>query len=190
MLTINNLKLQGLYNGALAPMNQAFDGGGPKWAAGIADHITVELHSSVDYSLVAQFNDVPLGTNGTASVSVPGIYNNLYYITIKHRNHIDTVSAGTQSFAGNTITQSFANPDDVYGGNLGQMPDYGYAIFGGDINGDGIVDALDFIYTDNAASQMSVGYLPTDANGDGSVNSTDIGLIDQNASTFVRAVTP
>jgi hypothetical protein len=59
-----------------------------------------------------------------------------------------------------------------------------------DVNGDGIVDALDFIYTDNAASQMSVGYLPTDANGDGSVNSTDIGLIDQNASTFVGAVTP
>jgi hypothetical protein len=189
-LTINNLKLQGLYTGALTQMNQAFDGSSPKWGAGIADHITVELHSSVDYSLVAQFNDVPLGTNGTASVSVPGIYNSPYYITIKHRNHIETVSAGTQSFAGNTINQSFANPDDVYGGNLGQMPDYGFAIFGGDVNGDGIVDALDFIHTDNAASQMSVGYLPTDANGDGSVNSTDIGLIDQNASTFVGAVTP
>ena len=183
---------QGLYAGS-GTMHQANDENGAHWPAGVADHITVELHSASSYSTIAYTaSDIPLSTTGIATVTVPSSYSGSYYITVKHRNSIQTVSATAKSFAGSSVTQSFETASDVFGGNVVLMagPGTHYAMYGGDVNQDGIVDGSDFAPVDNLAAQASSGYLPEDVNGDGLVDGSDFLIIDNNASQAIGAVTP
>jgi hypothetical protein len=134
---------------------------------------------------------VELSTSGAASVTdIPGSLIEDYYITVKHRNSLQTVSATAVSFAGGVISQSFATPADVFGGNLQLMVDNGYAIFGGDVNQDGGVDTSDMTEVDNDSADYAVGYLTSDVNGDGSVDTSDMTIVDNNNANYVGAVTP
>ena len=183
---------QGLYAGS-GTMHQANDENGPHWPAGVADHITVELHSASSYSTIAYTaSDIPLSTTGIATVTVPSSYSGSYYITVKHRNSIQAVSATAKSFSGSSVTQSFEAASDVFGGNVVLMagPGTHYAMYGGDVNQDGIVDGSDFAPVDNLAAQASSGYLPEDVNGDGLIDGSDFLIIDNNASQAIGAVTP
>jgi len=190
-LNLTGVKLEGLYNGVSTAMNQASDDMGPHWGAGIADHITVELHDASSYStIIYSANDVVLDVNGTASIPVPGSYSNSYYITIKQRNSIETVSATAPSFSGNTINQSFASPSDVFGGNLRSFIDGGYAIYGGDVSQDGLVDGSDMAPIDNEAATFSAGYIAEDCNGDGLIDGSDMAIADNNAAEFIGLATP
>ncbi len=116
---------------------------GAHWPEGIADHISVELHNSSNYSSIEfAINDIELTTSGTASVTVPAAYSGLYYITIKHRNHIETTTALPVSFVNTTIVYAFDSPSKAYGNNMKEVDEaFGYyAIFGGDVTQDGYVD--------------------------------------------------
>jgi hypothetical protein len=189
-LTLASVFPQGLYssNGVL---RQANDNLGAHWPSGIADHITVELHDASNYStIVYTSNDVSLNISGTAIVSIPAIYSGSYYITLKHRNSLQIVSAATVSFSGSTINKSFASPAEVFGGNLRQMEDLGYAIYSGDINQDGFINQLDITLVDNDALNFSKGYLTSDCNGDGSVDAEDLIIVDNNAALFIDAQLP
>ncbi|MDD4968320.1 MAG: hypothetical protein PHT07_02710 [Paludibacter sp.] len=189
-LNINSLFLEGLYNGA-GTMRQAMGVSLPQWPAGVADHITVELHDATTYAtIVYSAVDVPLSTTGTATVLVPANFSGSYYITIKHRNSLQTVSATAQSFASNVINQSFGLPANVFGGNLVQMTDLSYTIYSGDVNQDNIIDLSDSSPVDNQAAAFSFGYLPEDINGDGLIDLSDASIIDNNVSLFVGAMTP
>ncbi|MFZ4707398.1 MAG: hypothetical protein ACOYMF_15455, partial [Bacteroidales bacterium] len=139
--TLNlNLYLQGLSAGQ-SIMNQAKDETGPHFTSPIADQITVELHNAANYTnIIYTTSSVDLSTSGTASVNIPALYNGSYFVTIKHRNSVETTTASAISFSGSSITLSFGTPSGVFGGNLLQMSDMGYAIYGGDVNQDNIVD--------------------------------------------------
>ena len=190
-LTLSGIKLEGFYNGLANPMNPAQDENGNHWGAGIADHIAIELHNASSYSTIEYTaTDAALGTNGAVVVNIPAIYSAAYYIAIKHRNSIETVSATPVSFAGSTITRSFATPDDVFGGNLVSFFDGGYAIYGGDVYQDGIIDGSDMAPVDNQAAAFAAGYIVEDCNGDGIIDGTDMAIIDNNAAAFVGSVTP
>jgi len=189
-LNLTSVFLQGLYNGA-GTMRQASDEYGVHWPAGVADHIIVELHSSTNYNTVIYSDsNVELSTTGSATVIIPAIYNGTYYITIKHRNSLKTVSATAKSFVGSTITQSFGSPSSVFGSNLVQMPDLIYAIYGGDVNQDDIIDLSDSSPVDNQAALAGSGYISEDINGDGLVDLSDFICIDNNAAMAVGAITP
>jgi len=191
-LNISNVMLEGLYSYS-GTMYQAYDESGPHWSDGSADHITVELHSSVagNYStIVYTANNVALSINGAASITVPAIYNGSYYIAIKHRNSLTTVSAVPKSFAGNTVSLSFASPSDVYGGNLTETFDGRYAIFGGEVYQDDLIDSWDAGLVDNLSAVAATGYLLEDVNGDGLVDSWDAGIIDNNSAQAIGAITP
>jgi hypothetical protein len=189
-LSLTSVMLQGLYNGG-GIMNQAYDESGmPHWPAGVADHITVELHSSSGYALVHTIPDVPLSTTGIATVSVPSGYNGSYYITVRHRNSLQTVSSTVKSFAGSNISQSFGTPADVFGGNLVRMADLTYTIYSGDVNQDDIIDLGDASPVDNKSALASSGYISEDVNGDGLVDLSDAAIIDNNAAMAIGSVTP
>jgi hypothetical protein len=182
--------LEGLYNGN-GIMRQARDANGPYWPTGVADHITVELHDATTYSsIVYSATDVPLSTAGVAIVTIPGTYNGSYFITIKHRNSIETTTASAISFAGSTINQSFTARANVYGGNLGLSVDGYYLIYGGDVNQDGIINSADYspVINDNAA--YAKGYLSSDVDGNGIVNSGDYTTIINNNSFYIKTVHP
>ncbi len=189
-LTISSLLLESLYNGA-GTMRQAWNATGPQWPAGVADHITVELRSSASYStIIYDTNDVELNTSGTAIVSVPSGYGDSYYITIKHRNSIETTTAAPVSFAGSSVSQSFGAPANVYGNNLKQSTDSYYLIYGGDANQDGSVDTGDYAPVVNAVSQYLRGYVAADIDGNGSVDTGDYSILVNNVSRYVRVYHP
>jgi hypothetical protein len=189
-INLTSIFPEGLYAGN-GVLHQAYNESATQWPVGIADHITVEFHEASDYAtIIYSATDVELSTTGTTTVNLPAIHNGLYYITIKHRNSLQVVSASPVSFVGNTIAKSFGTPADVLGGNLKQMSDLGYALYGGDVNQDGFINLQDMIAAESDASVFSSGYLQADSNGDGTVDSSDLILIDNNASLFLEAITP
>lgn len=189
--TLNlTLFIEGLYNGG-GTMRKALNGTGPQFPGTTADQIQVELHNPANYSnIVYTSGNVNLSTTGQASMTIPAAYVGSYYLTIKHRNSIATVSSTPVSMAGTTITYPFNVPAMVYGGNLLMMIDGVYAIYSGDVNQDGSIDTGDMSPVDNDASNFATGYLSTDVNGDGSIDTGDMTIIDNNASSFVGSITP
>jgi len=190
-LNLTGVRLEGFYNGLSSPMNSSYDENGLHWRDGVTDHISVELHDAAAYTnIIYTADNVELLTSGSASISVPDAYDGSYYITLKHRNSLETVSATAVSFAGNTITQSFAAPVNVFGGNLVSFIEGGYGIYGGDVVNDGLIDSSDMANVDNLAAFSTSGYLPEDCNGDGLVDSSDMAIIDNNAAFSIYAQTP
>lgn len=196
-ITIGNCKtlnvkmyLESLYAGS-GLMNQASDYGSPHFGAGIADKVRLELHSATNYADIVLVKDnLNLSTSGNVTVSVPGSYSGSYYITVHHRNHVTTTTAIPVSFSGSTVIYDFTiAASKAYGNNMQNMGGV-YAIYGGDVNQDGLVESTDMIEIDNSVITWATGYLPVDANGDGVVDSSDMILVDNNAAAFVGAVLP
>jgi photosystem II stability/assembly factor-like uncharacterized protein len=182
--------LEGLYNGSNR-MREANGEAGPQFGEGIADEITVELHNAADYGIIEHtFNNVQLEVSGNTTITVPTELTGDYYLTIKHRNSVETVSALLVSFAGSTITYAFDAPEKAFGGNLLQMMDGTFVIYGGDVNQDGIIDSGDMIPVENDAATASSGYLYNDCNGDGLIDSSDMVIIENNAAMAIGVETP
>ena len=182
--------LEGLYAGG-STMNQANNAGGPNFGAGIADQITVELRNAGSYGIIEYSDpDVFLSTSGSAQLTIPSGFAGSYYVTVKHRNSVETTSASPVSFASPVVGVAFDQPANVYGGNLLMMIDGNYVIFGGDANLDGGIDTGDMTPVDNDAAGFVSGYLPTDVNGDGTVDTGDMTIVDNNAASFTGKVTP
>jgi hypothetical protein len=182
--------LEGLYSGS-GMMNPAMDESGAHWGSLIADKISVELHDASNYSnLIQTFSNIELNTNGTATFIVPSGYSGSYYLAIRHRNSIETVTATPVSFAGSTISYSFDAASKAFGSNL--MPKSGgyWVIFAGDVNQDGLIDSGDMIPVDNDAATFATGYLATDVNGDGLIDSGDMIILDNNGSAFISTIVP
>lgn len=189
-LILNSVLLEGLYDGG-GIMRQAWNGFGPQWPAGVADHITIELHSAANYGTIIYTDpDVALSTTGTATVIIPAIYNGSYYITIKHRNSVETTTATSVSFASGTILRSFGSLANVYGGNLVVSADSYYLIYCGDVNQDGFVDTQDYLGVDNDSYNYASGYLITDVDGSGTVDTNDYIFIDNNNYNYIGTIHP
>jgi hypothetical protein len=182
--------LEGLYNGSNM-MRQASDDYGPHFGAGIADQITVELHSAANYNTIVHLaHHVNLNTNGTVNITIPASISGSYYITIRHRNSITTTTAAPVSFSPEIINYSFDNPSKAYGGNLLQMITGQFVIYSGDVNQDGVVDTADMTPIDNDSANYAAGYLDTDVNGDGVIDTADMTIVDNNAAAYVGSITP
>jgi len=110
---------------------------------------------------------------------------------MEHRNSIETWSAAPISFASGSVDYDFSNDAaKAYGSNMQLMEPGVYAIFGGDVNQDDVVDTNDLGDIDNDSGNFVMGYVSTDANGDGVVDTNDMGLADNNGSNFVMALMP
>jgi hypothetical protein len=185
--------LEGLYNGG-GTMRQANDDIGAHWPAGVADHITIELHDPVTYStIIGTVTNVSLSTTGIATAAIPGIYNGSYFVTIKHRNSVETTTAAAVSFAGASISQSYGSTGNVFGGNMkssGELPTPHYLIYGGDVNHDGGVDTDDYIGIDNDSYNYVTGYFDTDVDGNGTVDTNDYIIVDNNNYNYIGTVHP
>jgi hypothetical protein len=116
-----------------------------------------------------------------------------YYLQLKHRNSLETWSKTVQTFTGNSLTYNFtAAITQAFGNNMKQVDasPVRFAIFGGDVNQDGTVDATDLSAIDNDAQSFVSGYVVTDLNGDNFVDGTDFAIADNNAANFVSVVRP
>jgi PKD repeat protein len=182
--------LESLYSGS-GIMRKAQNATGDQFPGNTADQITVELHNAANYAnIVYSAINVNLSTTGQANITIPGGNNGSYYVTVKHRNGIETTTANPVSFSPATINYSFNAASQAYGNNLHQTVDGFWVIFCGDVNLDGLVDSGDMIPVDNMSSSFSTGYIPEDVNGDGLIDSTDLIGIDNNSSAFVSTILP
>lgn len=187
-----SLLLQGFYNPESHQMISAVGSFSGDCSDGIADYTQIELHSSTDYSSVLfTANNINLGMGGFAKILLPSSMNGNYFITVRHRNSIATVSAVPVSFSGNIINYNFTdNANKAYGNNMIQMADGKWAFYAGDVNQDGSVDIGDMTPVENDAGNFATGYLLTDVNGDGTVDTADMTMIDNNATGFIGGILP
>jgi hypothetical protein len=182
--------LEGLYIGG-GNMNEAKNEFGNPQFPGYADQITVQLRNAGNYGLVEFSATVLLNTSGTAIVTgFPQSITGDYFITVKHRNSIETTTAIPVSFSGEIIDQDMLAPADVYGGNLQLFIDGVYAIYTGDVNQDGVVDTADMTDVDNNSQYYIDGYLPTDINGDGTTDTDDMTRVDNNSDQYISIMLP
>ncbi len=177
------LAIEGFYNAGSDGMN-------------ISDTVRIYLrNNSSPYGIVDSAKSVVNAATLTGSFLFSNAPAGTYYLQVKGRNCIETWSkAGGESFnPGAVFSYDFTNSiTQAFGSNMTQVDNspVRFAIFSGDVNQDGTVDATDVSTVDNDASNFVSGYVVTDLTGDDFVDGTDFAIADNNAAGFVSVVTP
>ncbi|NVO18464.1 MAG: hypothetical protein HXX13_02125 [Bacteroidetes bacterium] len=185
------LYLEGLYATGIGN-HKAQDENGDHYPGPVADNISVKLaEASFPYSPVFSDDNVPLYSNGKCSISIPGSLTESYYIVIHHRNSLETWSSAPVSFTSGIINYDFSTAaTQAFGNNLKSIGGGIFAIFGGDVSQDGVIDGSDMASVDNASTAIIHGYFPSDVNGDGVVDGSDMALVDNNSTSVVTLIKP
>jgi len=115
-----------------------------------------------------------VGLDGTSNLSFNHSITQSLFVVIRHRNHIDIISANPLTDIEGIHTCDFSTSiDQVFGGAAGYkliVPDV-YGMAGGDIDANGTINFSDvFQWRINTGKK---GYLPGDLNFDGEVNNPD-----------------
>jgi hypothetical protein len=186
LITANvNIKMipEGFYNPASNMLNSG-------------DTVRAYLHSViVPYgivdSAVATIDQFSL----TGTFKFAGASDGLYYVAVRHRNSIETWSkpGGENIINGSTVNYDFTDLiSKAFGNNMIQIDSSPvlFAVYSGDINQDGTVDATDVSTIDNDAANFVGGYVVTDLTGDNFVDGTDFAIADNNAANFVSVISP
>ena len=158
----------------------------------VTDEITIELRSQVyPYDLIFSAQG-KLASDGNIQVQFPiSVYNNYYYLVVKHRNSLETWSDIPVQIGLFSHYDFTANAGLAYGSNQTEVEPGVFAIYTGDINQDGFVDSFDFPALDSDIfNGVSGVYANTDLNGDGFVDSFDFPLFDMNSFNGVSAIMP
>jgi len=186
--------LEGFYMSDQGKMRKAQDyaGGqfGDYWPGSQADVITIELHETTNYGSPAHtFSDVALAQDGTAEINTDNISGS-YYLTVKHRNHIETVSADPIDFS-NTGSYDFStSASQAFGNNQKELESGVYGIYAGDVNQDGSINIDDSGTAITDVRNGLQGYVPCDITGNGSVNIDDSGTVITNVRNGISKKTP
>lgn len=122
-----------------------------------------------------EFNSIPLGN---------------YYLSINHRNSIETWSKLPQQFTLGSLTYDLTNSSDKAFGDNMKLKGTKWCIFSGDVNQDGVVDLTDVAIVDTDNLNFVSGYVVSDVNGDQVSDLSDVALVDTNNLNFVSKVTP
>ena len=184
--------LEGLYDATNHRMISVVGAAPGPGYDGVADSVKVELHQQDDYAEVLfESQKKEVSTSGKCRVLVPPTLSDSYYLTVKHRNSIATVSALPLQFSAPVIHYNFTDEaEKAFYANMIQMADGKWAFYAGDVNQDGSVDTADMSPVDNDANIFAGGYLVTDINGDGMVDTGDMTIVDNNAAVFAGSFTP
>jgi len=189
---ILNLKvyLEGYYTVG-GQMRSALVNSGVSSNTSISDTIKIQLRSQSSPNTVVFSSDVLLSTNGIASLSIPAnLVGGNYYVAVYHRNSLETWSTNPISFTTNT-SYDFTISNSQSFGNVSKQVEPGvWAIYSGDQNQDGVINASDLTAVSTEASLFSFGYIKTDLTGDGAIDGFDLGLADNNSSASIVSIHP
>lgn len=160
----------------------------------VSDTVSAYLRSAFwPYAIIDSSKRV-VSANGAASLKFANAPSGTFYLTVKHRNSIETWNASGVNYSrGGTYAYSFATaPAQAYGNNLKQVDSnpVRFAIYSGDVSQDGAVDIADLGMIDNDAANFISGYVVTDVTGDSNVDLSDLLVTDNNASNFVSVIRP
>ncbi len=192
------LFLEGLYNTTTDQMNKAQTFNSEKgetenmYGGLIADLIDVEIHSATNYgTLIYTAEDVELMQDGTASFEIPAEYNDEYSITIKHRNHLETVNAAPVSFKTPEVIYDFTTAaTQAYGSNMKELESGVFGLYGGDVNQDGYINVSDREMVQTKVLEIAKGYVSEDVNGDGYINVSDREIVQSSVLNIIQKQIP
>ena len=153
------------------------------------DWVLVELRAPSTYALVdrvaallLQNGDV-VDVSGNPNLLFPNASTGTnYHIVVRHRNHLDVMSANTMSLPNTfdfttAVGQSFGTQQqiDMGGGR--------HALYAGDHNSNGIISVDDYNDFVTQISQINI-YKATDTNLDGTISVADFNVYRNNASVI------
>lgn len=160
----------------------------------VGDTLTVVLRNSAAPFAPADQCNAYVTPSGTGVFFFGVAPDGNYYISVKHRNSVETwstsvISLSRSASSGYDFSSSSAQ---AFGNNLVQVDalPVRFAVYQGDVNQDGTVDATDVSTIDNDASNFVGGYVVTDLTGDDFVDGTDFAIADNNAANFVSLIRP
>jgi hypothetical protein len=166
---------------------------------GIANHVIDDKISFYLHSNIPPFNIVDSTNVYSYSCTLNNavVFNNApdgdYYLSAKHRNSLETWSAGPlslingSSWVSYSFTSSSANSfaDNVV------LKDGVWCFYSGDVNQDGYIDLADVLQIYNDAGVFLTGaYVLTDLNGDFSTDLSDLLIAYNNSVEFVSVIKP
>lgn len=187
-----NLFLEGYYNGSAQMATVLYNEGKENNTVSTnVDSALVELHSATSpYSLVESYKGI-LQTNGMLNCTFSyALLNQSFYIVVKHRNTIDTWSAGPITISSMTTYDFTTSANKAYGNNMKEVEPGVFAFYSGDINLDENIDLLDLSGMEIAINEFQYGYFATDLNGDGNVDLLDSPILEENINEFVFSKHP
>lgn len=167
--------IQGFWNGTLM----------------VQDTMRVYLRNTTAPYAITDSSKVFMSTSGNSVISFLNTGNETKYITLRHRNSLDTWSNSGVTFKiDSTINYNFTTAaNKAYGNNL-ILSDGKYCMYNGNANGDPGIDLTDIVLVYNAGSIFTVGYVKTDATGDNFVDLNDLIITQNNATLFATTLTP
>ena len=161
----------------------------------VSDTITAFLRNINSPYNIADQSKAIVSSNGISFLRFANAQNGIYYLVFKHRNSLETWSANGISLRRTLNPADYdlsTSSSQAYGSNQIQVDasPVRFAMFSGDPNQDGTIDASDLSETDNDAFNSASGYVRTDVTGDDFVDAGDVSIVDNNAFNSVSAVTP
>ena len=177
-----NLKviIQGFYNSSADIM--------------ISDRATVYLRNAASpYEIIESFES-NLDSTGVGTFIFSNALDAVnYYIVVRHRNSIETWSNSGNAFSSGSMVYDFTTASNkAYGNNLILVKNtpVRYAIYSGDADQNGVIDASDMSLIDNDGANFVTGYVNSDVTGDELVDASDAALVDNNGLNFVYSIHP
>jgi len=171
------LFIEGFYegNGMMIPVVN------PVSYPSLCDTVTIRLHSVMPpYSILFSVKDV-IDVMGNGEFHFPDdVIGNEYFISVRHRNALETWSMNPVLFAGNVNYNFALDASEAFGSNMKNLGDGNFAFFSGDINHDGAINLFDLSFMESTGSDFGTGYNISDLTGDGFIESSDFSLIENN----------
>jgi len=157
----------------------------------VSDTASLYLRNITSPYAIVDSAKVYLNSSGNVVIPFLNVGSSTKYLTVKHRNSIETWSASRLSFViSDTTDYDFTTAaSQAFGDNLTFKLNK-YCIYGGDVNQDEVIDATDNSLVDNDANNFVTGYVSTDLTGDNIVDGNDLAITDNNAFNFITVIKP
>jgi hypothetical protein len=111
-----------------------------------------------------------------------------YYISINHRNSLETWSTNPVAVSTMPKTYDFTSTSSKAFGNNMVLKSGDWCIYSGDVNQDERIDLSDVLQISNDANSFVTGV--TDLNADGTTDLSDLVITSNNATNFVATIRP
>ena len=157
-----------------------------------SDTIVIGIHDYQSPTQVIESVKAILSPEGnTSAIFTLADASTGYFISVKHRNSIETWSKDTiLSFDNSALYYDFTRDTaQAYGNNMKLINGKAY-IYSGDVNQDRQIEITDASFVSNDAFEYLLGFSRTDLNGDGIVDSSDLTMVDGNVFRYVTARIP
>jgi hypothetical protein len=153
--------------------------------AEIVDWILVELRSDSSVSSAAARRAAFLKTDGSvvdldgfSPLIFRGVKRDNYFITIRHRNHLEVISASKVFLSETTAYDFTISPSKALGSDLADLGEGKYGMYAGDGDANGVINILDFELV--GKNLFRSGYFNGDLDLNGIINLLDYGLTNHN----------